>query len=303
MSFLKALVYFLTEAASGLWRGWKASTLAVLTIGVSLFVWSAFMLAGQNLSRTLERWRGEARLIVYLSPTVDDSAGAALEERILAMPWVEGVTQVSADAAQERFREAFPSLDDLLEGWAESPLPASFEVTLNADAGTGEQIGAWIAALRSDASVDMIDDDRDWIGQLEAIATMAQTVGLVIGLVLLGAATFTIASVVRLNAYMYQDEISIMRLVGATEFLIRGPFYFEGLLQGVLGGLMASGGLFLVHTGVLSMVAGDGVLVDLLLRDFLHWSRVALLVVIGGLAGLVGAVLTLKGEALSPDQA
>jgi len=287
---------------SGLWRGWKASTLAILTIAVSLFVWSAFLLAGENLSRTLERWRGEARLIVYLSPAASDVEQAALEERIRQAPWVEEVRQVSAAEAQESFREAFPSLDELLEGWSESPLPASLEVTLVAAGGAEDGIDSWMAELRSDAAVEMIDDDRDWIAQLEAIATMAQTVGLIVGLVLLGAATFTIASVVRLNAYLYQDEISIMRLVGATEFLIRGPFYFEGLLQGLLGGLLASGSLYLVHTGLLSTIAGDGVMVDLLMRDFLHPSRVVLLVAIGSVAGLLGALLSLKGEALSLDE-
>lgn len=302
MSLLRAVVYFLVEASSGLWRGWKASLLAILTIGVSLFVWSAFLLAGQNLSRTLERWRGEARLIVYLDADTSSEEGSLLQQRIADAPWVAEVSAVTAGEAQERFREAFPSLDDLLEGWVESPLPASLEVKLDADA-PREQVGAWMGDLAADPAVEMVDDDRDWIDRLEAIATMAQTVGLVVGLVLLGAATFTIASVVRLNAYMYQDEISIMRLVGATEFLIRGPFYFEGLLQGLFGGFLAYGALYLVHSGLLTALAADGVLVDLLVRDFLHWSRAVLLVAIGAAAGLIGAVISLKGEVLSLDEA
>ena len=296
------MLYFLVEAASGLWRGWKASLLAILTIGVSLFVWSAFLLAGQNLSRTLEQWRGEARLIVYVSSAASDEERAALERRVAEAVWVDEVSGVTAVEAQDRFRQAFPSLDELLQGWAESPLPASLEIKLEREA-PRDRVASWIDELQADPAVEMVDDDRDWIDQLESIAMMAQTVGLVIGLVLLGAATFTIASVVRLNAYMYQDEISIMRLVGATEFLIRGPFYFEGLLQGMVGGLLASGALWLVHTGLLTTFATDGVLVDLLMRDYLHWSRIVLMIAIGALAGLAGAVLSLKGEALSLDDA
>ena len=77
--------------------------------------------------------------------------------------------------------------------------------------------------------------------------TVVRGVGLVLTAVLLGASIFTIASVIRLTSYLYRDEISVMRLVGATEFYIRGPFYVEGLLQGLLGAVVALGGLFAVH--------------------------------------------------------
>ena len=136
-----------------------------------------------------------------------------------------------------------------------------------------------------------------------SLAVSLPTFGWVaVGLVLLGAATFTIASVVRLNAYMYQDEISIMRMVGATEFLIRGPFYFEGLLEGLLGGLLAWGGLYVAYTGLLSGAPG-GVVVDLLLGRFLSWPQLGLLAAIGAAAGLMGAVFSLKGESLTVEEA
>ena len=269
---------------------------------MSLLVWGSFLLVGQNLGRTLGRWQSEARLIVYLTPGTSEVGASEIEDRIRAAPWVKDVRSVSAADAKQMFRDAFPSLEDLMEGWSESPLPASLEVSMHAAPIDQEQVGRWMEELRAEPMVDMVDDDRDWIGQLEVLSAMARNIGLVVGLVLLGAATFTIASVVRLNAYLYQDEISIMRLVGATEFLIRGPFFFEGMLEGLMGGLLASGGLYLAHTGLLSGLDSDGVLVDLLLRQFLSWPQLALLVAFGGLAGIVGVALSLKGEALSPEE-
>ena len=78
----------------------------------------------------------------------------------------------------------------------------------------------------------MVDDDRDWLRQLEGVVQVVRTVGMALVAVLLLAAIFTIASVIRLTAYLYRDEIGVMRLVGATELFIRGPFYVEGLVQG-----------------------------------------------------------------------
>ena len=250
----------------------------------------------------MARWRDEARLIVYLKQPASQADLLALEDVVREAPWVEAVEQVSVAQARERFQRAFPSLEDLMAGWNESPLPPSLEVAIDADGHDAMTIDGWIEQLRALPGVELVDDDRDWIGELEAIATLGRTVGLAVGFVLLAAATFTIASVVRLTAYLYQDEISIMRLVGATEVLIRGPFYFEGLLQGLLGALTASAVLRAAHAALLSGDVAEGVVADLLLKNFLSWPQLALLLAIGCLAGVLGAVVSLKGETLSAEE-
>ena len=88
-----------------------------------------------------------------------------------------------------------------------------------------------------------------------------------------------------------------MRLVGSTEFFIRGPFYVEGLLQGLLGGLVASGALWGVHQFL--HARGRGSLVStVLVLDFLKPQEVGFLILLGGAAGLFGAVASLRREAL-----
>jgi cell division transport system permease protein len=88
-----------------------------------------------------------------------------------------------------------------------------------------------------------------------------------------------------------------MRLVGATEFFIRGPFYVEGLLQGLIGGLVASGALWGVYQLVHAKSRGS-LFSTLLALDFLSPQQVAFLVLLGGAAGLFGAVISLRREAL-----
>ena len=142
----------------------------------------------------------------------------------------------------------------------------------------------------------MVDDDRDWLGQVETAVAVVRAVGLVLGGILLGAAIFTIASIIRLTAYLHHEEIAIMRLVGATEFFIRGPFYVEGLIQGLLGGGLASAGLYggyqLVHSRSRSLLAA------VLAGRFLSARQLGLLLVLGAMAGLIGAVASLRRESL-----
>lgn len=299
MSFLQALAYFVVEALSGLRRGWKASLLATITIAVSLSIWGGSMVIGKNVTTAMERWRQEARLIVYMAPDAESSAVEEIEALLASVSWVETVERVSVEEAEERFRTAFPSLSDLVGGWNASSLPPSLEVSMDTSESERAEVRSWVDTLRDHPAVELVDDDRDWITQLESMAVLARTIGLVVGLVLLGAATFTIASVVRLTAYLYQDEISIMRMVGATEFLIRGPFYTEGLLQGLFGSLVAAGGLLMGHTALRGAEAAESLLGELLLGEFLSPSQLGLLIAIGCAAGLLGAVLSLKGEALA----
>jgi cell division transport system permease protein len=296
VSLARAVRYFVREAVWNLLRSWRVSLLAVLTIAVSLVLGGAFLLASRNLAGSVESWRGQMRVVIYLRSEArpDDVARLAAEAR--QGRWVESVEVVTAAAARQRFRATFPSLADLVEGGGE-PLPASIEVVLRrgdlVDAGA---IEAWRAAWRRRPEVAMVDDDREWLGEVETAVAVVRVVGLVLGGILLGAAIFTIASIIRLTAYLHHEEIAIMRLVGATEFFIRGPFYVEGLIQGLLGGVLASAGLFagyrLIHARSHSLLA------SVLAADFLSARQLALLLLCGAAAGLIGAVASLRRESL-----
>lgn len=298
MSFLQAILYFLREALVNLARGWKVSLVAVLTIAVSLFVGGAFLLVSSNLLASVERWRGEMRLVIYLQPGAPDAGVRALAAEAERGPGIAAVEVVSAEAARRRFQEAFPSLTDLVEGLGDEPLPASLEISLADPSRRPPELRAWIEGWRRRPEVSMVDDDREWLGQLETVVAVLRTVGLALGVGLLTAAVFTIGSVIRLTAYLHSDEISILRMVGATEFYIRGPFYAEGLLQGLAGGLLASGTLWAAYAA-LRLRSPDALLTRVLAAELLTVGQVAALVALGAAAGLLGAIASLRRERLT----
>jgi len=299
MTLLQALAYFAREAAVNLLRSWKVSLLAVLTIAVSLCLGGTFLLASRNLGGAVERWRAEARVVVYLQPQTSAPELARLAAEARRAPWVTAVEPVSAALARRRFQEAFPSLGGLVEGLGQEPLPASLEIALAGGkrrAGRAE-LAAWLDSWRRRPEVSLVDDDREWLAQLETFLAIVRGIGLALGAVLLGAAVFTIASVIRLTAYLHHEEIATMRLVGATEFYIRGPFYVEGLLQGLLGAAVALIGLLAAFRAAHAR-AGASIFASLLATDFLSPRQLAWLVLVGASAGLLGAVASLRREAL-----
>lgn len=297
MSLFQALSFFFHEAILSLRRSWRVSTLAVLTIAVSLFVGSAFLLVSGNLRHVVEQWRREARVVVYLRAEATPEETAPLADLAGSAQWVRGVERIDGRRAEERFRGAFPGLEGLLSGWDEEPLPASMEIAYEPDQAEGAAFASWLAALAAEPAASMVDDDRQWLRQIQAIVGMLRLVGLLLGGVLLVAATFTIASVVRLTAYLYKDEIAVLRLVGATEFMIRGPFVAEGLIQGLLGGLVGVGALAATYGVLAPGSAGSSLAIGgVLLSRFLPGSALLAIVGLGAAAGLFGAVVSLRGE-------
>lgn len=300
MSLFRIFRYFLGEALVSLWRSWKVSLLAIMTIAMSISIGGTFLLLSGNLSRVVENWRQEAKIIVYLQ----SAAAVGDVERVQALSsgpvWVSSVHEVSGSEASARFRETFPSVQDLLNSWEDEPLPASLEVGFDILQAHEPAFESWLQTLRSDPAVIMVDEDRDWLRQLDALIGILRGVGAVVGLALLGAAVITIGSVIRLTAYLYRDEIAVMRLVGATELYIRGPFFFEGLIQGFLGGLVAVLSLFAAFLGL--NPKGSTVLLGTVLVDrFLPWQAILALLGIATLAGCLGAVLSLRREDLASD--
>jgi cell division transport system permease protein len=297
VSLLQALRYFFREALVNLVRGWKVSLLAILTIAVSLAVGGAFLLVSGNLLASVERWRGEMRVVIYLQPETSAADLERLAGEAAGAPWIAAVEAVSPEAARERFQESFPSLSDLVEGFGDEPLPASLEVSLKDPGRRPPEMETWIDGWRKRPEVSMVDDDREWLGQLETVVAIVRGVGLALAGGLLGAAIFTIASVIRLTAYLHHEEISVLRLVGATEFYIRGPFYAEGLLQGLIGGGVAGGLLFAAYT-LLRLRAPGSLLTSVLASRFLGGAELALIVLLGAAAGLIGAVVSLRRVSL-----
>jgi len=297
LSFLQAVRYFFREALLNLVRSWKVSLLAILTITVSLFLGGAFLLVTGNLAESAERWRGEMRVVVYLQPDTSAAELSRLAAEARAAAGVSSVEAVSPAEARERFHQVFPGLSNLVEGWEKEPLPASLEIGLAERAARPPEVKAWLDRWRGRPEVTMIDDDREWLGQLETAVAVVRGIGLALAGGLLAAAIFIIASIIRLTAFLHHEEISIMRLVGATEFFIRGPFYAEGLLQGLIGGGLASGALYTAFR-VFEERSRSTLFSSLLATEFLSPRQVAFLIVLGGIAGLLGAVVSLRRESL-----
>jgi len=295
MTWGQAIAYFFREALLSLRRGWRVSLLAIMTIAVSLFLGGLFALVSYNLQGELEVWRGEARVVLYFEPSTSEDVLSSRRDEVLALEWVESAAIVTLEDARERFGRTFPDLVDVLDDPDAEPLPPSLELSLAPQARAAGLNIDQRASLGALGGVDWVDDDAAWLDRLERLVGVGRVAGWALGGLLLVAAVFTISSVIRLTAYRYRDEIAVMRQVGATELLIRCPFYLEGFLQGLGGGMMAVACLGGVFLWLRPQGPGEAVR-EALVGSFLPISSVLAFLVVGALAGGIGAVFSLRRE-------
>lgn len=236
---MRALRYFVVEAAASLWRGRRAASLAVLTIAAGLFVLGFFLVVNTNLQRVTAAWGETAELAVFLRDEVTPEQLEAIRETIAASGAVASHSYVSKEEAAERFRQDFPDLAATVAQLERNPFPASFDVQLRPDQAADDVAGVLARAVEAQPGVADIQYDRRWLDRLDRIVRFVRTIGLVIVMMLALAAALTVSNVVRLAAHARRDEIEIMQLVGAPFTYVRGPLVLEGVLQGGAGALLA----------------------------------------------------------------
>jgi cell division transport system permease protein len=200
---------------------------------------------------------------------------------------VKDVSFVSEEEALRRARSELVEFRDAYRDIQVNPLPASIEVRMKdgyRDAATVERVAQ---RLRGFGFIEDVRFGREWIQKLDHLRNITGVVGLVIGLAFAAVAVVIIGVTIRLTLLQRAREIAIMRLVGATNWFIRGPFLLEGALKGLLGGLLS---LVLCYAGyVLFRDNSGGTLSGLI---FFHPEQMVLIIIFGVLLGLGGSLVS-----------
>jgi len=275
------------EALLSFRRAPLLSVLSVTTIAFSLFTVGLFGLVAVNLREALRGIEERVEIVAYIFRGTPAETIAIATQDISAFPEVSDVRYVSEEEALRRARAELIEFRDAYRDLQVNPLPASIEVRMkdgHRDAATVERVAQ---RLRNFGFLEDVRFGRDWVQKLDHLRNLTGLVGLVIGLAFAAVAVVIIGVTIRLTILQRAREISIMRLVGATNWFIRGPFLLEGALKGLLGGLLS---LALCYAGyVLFRDNSGGTLKGLI---FFRPVQMVLIIVFGVLLGLGGSLVS-----------
>jgi cell division transport system permease protein len=280
------------EAVQSLWRARGMTALSVLLIAVSLYLVGTFLLVAENLRGLADAVRDQTAVTVYVRPAAAEADWQALEKVAMESRLAASVRRVSPEEARKRFEKSWQALAPAAGTLTTNPFPSSLEIDLEKDAASSKALPALLANLAAQRAAEEVQFDVEWIRRLRGAVAVLRSAGLALGVLLALGTAFTIANVVRLTILLHRDEIEILRLVGAPELLIRGPFVLGGLAQGLLGGLLALGLLSLSYQGLLhyAEVTKNPLLGVFALR-FLPPAGAVELVLGGVFSGLLGGAV------------
>ncbi|HUP45728.1 MAG TPA: permease-like cell division protein FtsX [Thermoanaerobaculia bacterium] len=290
-----SLLYFFREAVRRIWTSKRSSFVAISMIAISLLIVGLFMLVAENLEYAVTQWQGRSRVNVYFEPDATPARIAAVRAHLSSRPELARHQFVTREEALRRFRSTFANVSELVDQLEENPFPPSFEIDVRPQFIESQAFRREMAAVRALPAVEHVQFDWDWLARLRRLAAIINLAGIAAGGILAVAAAFTIANVIRLTMMLYREEIEIMRLVGATENIIRGPFLVEGIMQGMVGGVVAVGllfGLFTLARETLDL--SRSFLFGFLVGTFLPWQKIAILIAGGAVAGWFGSWLSVR---------
>lgn len=295
MKTLKYLRYFSIEALKNLWFSRGINVISILTIAVSLYIMGIFFLLVANLSLFFATLSEKMQVEIFLEEDISEvqreNIASLLREDLL----VKDFAFITKSLALQRFREDFPDLKELPGELERNPVPSSFEVFLEENPQADKMISSFIERYSEMDGVEDIGYDRDWIMKLNSYFNLMKGGGAFLGGILFLAAAFTISSVIKLNVYSRRDEIEIMRLVGATNNFIRGPFLMEGFVQGLIGAFISILVLYITYWIFVSYSERSfNILLSFFISTFISGVHIALIVLAGAVIGFTGSFLSLR---------
>lgn len=280
----------------GFWRNAYVSLASIFVITVALFVIGSTMLIDQLLGASLAQLQAKVDINVYFVTTAPQEEIDALITSVKALPDVERVTYTSRDDALAEYRAknqndsvAMQALDELRE----NPLGATIAIQAN-QASQYENINRYLEEQKNPI-IDEINytKNRESIGKLSSIIGAVEQASFVALMVLIMASVLITFNTIRLAIFTAKEEISIMRLVGAGNMYIRGPFMLQGVMYGVVSGVLA---LLILYPIVLWLGPKTAQFFEINIFDYFvnNFAYIFLtLVGIGVALGLVSSVLAI----------
>jgi cell division transport system permease protein len=276
------------EAVRSIGANVSTTVAATMTVLIGMFLLGLFIAFATYAHSWSDHVKDELVVKVFFDRETAARNVEAVRVKLESDSRVREIKFVSADRALENMRETRPDL--FATDLPYNPLGHAYTVIPN----RAEDTEAIAASLKPHPTgVHNVTYGEEKAKRILKVANVINSIFLLAGLILLAASTILIANTIRLSIFSRRREIEVMKLVGATNWFVRGPFMLEGLLCGLVGSLLAVILLFLSKEVALPSIiprldSGPGV------QAISFWANALILLGIGLLLGAAGSGLTLR---------
>ena len=287
--------YLIGEGFRNVFKNKKSTMASLMIMCATMIIFGVFFIVGENINHFVSEIESEQGIQVFINNDATEQEVQQLGEQLKKINGVNTVEYMSKEDALNQMKERFEEKEYLLEGYEENNIfPASYIVTLT-DLTLSSQVQGEISSL---PNIKRITSGDETINTLIDLANGVRIVTAVILALLIIISIFIIANTIKLTVHARRKEISIMKYVGATNNFIRWPFIVEGILIGVLAGIIS----LLLVGGVYNIVAEKIVNTDfmqIIQMSLLNFSDMFSLIVIVYLIlgigiGVLGSTISMR---------
>ncbi|OPX45486.1 cell division protein FtsX [Ruminiclostridium hungatei] len=238
---IRSLRYILKESFVNAYRNRLMSLASISIISAALILFGVFYLILINLNHNLDLLYDKPQMQVYCLPELTDEQVEAVKTEIANNEDIESYKEISKKEAFDQLKEYLEDEKkdlggaNILEGYDESMMFVSFTVKVK-DPQNSNKVAKTLEAL---AGVDNVKYSQQTIDMILKVSNWVKIVSFVLIGLLLVISLFIIANTIKLTVFARRKEINIMKYIGATDWFIRWPFVFEGILIGLLGATIA----------------------------------------------------------------
>lgn len=286
-----SLDYFARETGSNLWRNRLMTVAAILTVAVSLSLVGAALLLKQGAAKAEVEWQRGTQVAVWMQPGATQSQINAVNQQLGSMPYVHSCVYRNKSFDYQEAKHLLTPAE--FASLTVPAMPTSFRCV------PVQPSDAQLVIQRFNGypGVRDVTAPLQQIHTMEETITVLQWVFLSIAVVLLLSAAMLILNTIRMAIFARRREVSVMKLVGATNSFIRIPFMSEGLMQGLIGSLVAALIVFGLHA-LLNHLGNpntpNAVLTQMRMSGWEVLGTDAVVVLVGILIGSVGSGIAIR---------
>lgn len=287
------------EAIKNFFRNGWLSIATVSILVLSLYVVSAFFVVTFTVNNILKDVQDKVNISVYFKPDVDEKTISDIKANLEGFGEVKSAEYISKDQALEDFKKNNadePVIIQSLNEIGDNPLLASLVIKAN-DPTQYQLISDYINKAYFNDNVSRVNygKNKDIINKLNSIIATIRRIGISLGIFFAVVSLLITFNAIRITIYTHRQEVEIMRLVGASNFFIRLPFIFEGIIYGVMGAILSMVLLFIsvkFATPYISSAVAAGNLTDFYLAHFVALLGYQML--LGSFLGVVGSLIAMR---------
>jgi cell division transport system permease protein len=258
--------YFLRQAIQNVRKNWLIHIVGVSTMVISFLIFGAFLLLFHNVDTWIHGWGNRLSMTIYLDDHVDEATRGKVLALIRDLPGAQVERVITKKQALLDLRRALGREAKVLDGLPENPLPASIEVVFKSSDGKKPDPEKIRKEIETFDGIAEVQYSEEWMKRFEGLMKMFRLAGMIIGGLLGLGVLFIVTNTIKLTIYSRQEEIEIMKLVGATDWFVKTPFLLEGAIQGTVSGFLS---LLILYSGYVLLSVRKADILGLALLDIL----------------------------------